>query len=394
MVSESSWSEPMKVIPNYVPSISGNEKKYLVECIDSGWVSPVGPFVDRFEADFAKYHGVSTAAAVGSGTGAIHLSMIAMGVRKGDYVLLPTITFIGSANPIKYCGADPIFLDVEEKSLNVDPQKLHRFIQEDCTWNKKNLLYKKDGRRIAALLVVHLYGNVVAMDEVLTITKKYNLPVIEDAAESLGARYQNRLAGTFADMGCFSFNGNKIVTTGGGGMIIAKDPEKTKLCKHLSTQAKTSTFGFIHDRIGYNYRLSNLCAAVGVAQFEQLDTFIQAKREQAKKYQELFSDSSAWEIIFEPPQCFGTYWMVLARYKCPVVPEFLKKIEELAKSGIGVRPIWHPLHLMPLFKNEINHCGSLSYTIYHSTVCLPSSVGLTDGEIEIVAQALKKFSLT
>lgn len=376
----------MKTIPNCIPYVTGSEKKYLQECVDTGWVSPVGPFVDRFEKDFAAYHGLENACAVSSGTAALHLALLTLGVQPGDYVLTPTITFVGGINPIKYCGANPIFLEIDPVTVNLDPGALSRFLDKNTSIKENRLILKENGRRISCLIVTHLYGNPADMDRLSAIAAKSKLPILEDAAESLGARYKGKLVGTIGDIGCFSFNGNKVVTSGGGGMIISRDPEKTKYCKHLSTQAKRTSFEFIHDEIGYNYRLSNLCAAVGVAQFEKVDEFIRLKRAHAERYKYLLRDNANWSIVDEPTDCFGTYWMVLGRFHGKCEGYFLRKMEDLSRGGIGVRPLWYPAHLMPLYRNEMNYCTDLSRDVYHSTICLPSSTGITDDEIDAVVE--------
>ena len=378
----------MKNIPNCVPHIAGNEITYLKECIDTGWVSPVGPFVDRFEKDFAGYHSVESAAAVSSGTAAIHLGLKALGVKQGDLVLCPTITFIGSVNPIKYLGADPIFLGIEANTLNIDVECLSDYLKTETMRKDDSLFHKKSSRRIGALMVVHLYGNPAAMDPIMGLTKEYGIPVLEDAAESLGAKYRGRLVGTIGNVGCFSFNGNKIITTGGGGMIISQNPEITRFCKHLSTQSKSDPFEFLHDNIGYNYRLSNLCAAVGVAQMERLDEFIKKKREHAAFYETVFSKRSNMEIISPQYDCFGTFWMVLARMQDvgESPGSMMRGLRHLSKSGIGVRPIWYPIHSTPLYQNSLYFGDDKVSEVYHSTFCLPSSVSLTHDDIEMVAQ--------
>ncbi|KPA17962.1 pyridoxal phosphate-dependent aminotransferase [Candidatus Magnetomorum sp. HK-1] len=373
----------MKSIPNCIPFISGNELKYLKECIDTGWISPVGPFVDRFEKKFAYYHNLEYATAVSSGTSAIHLGLISLGVKKNDMVLCPTITFIGSVNPIKYVGADPIFIGIEPDSLNIDINSLYDFFKYEVTIKSKTLIYKKNNRRIKCLMVVHLYGNPANMDPIIDLSHKYNLPVLEDAAESLGAKYNNKLVGTIGDVGCFSFNGNKIITTGGGGMVVSKDSTKVLKCKHLSTQAKNDNFEFIHDQIGFNYRLSNLCAAVGLAQMESLDEYIQKKRENAFLYQKQFSNNDNIKILSPDSNCYGTFWMSLASIRnSSDKNNILKKVKSLSDAGIGVRPVWHPIHTMPLYRSYDYYGNELFKQIYDSTFCLPSSVGLSVDEIK------------
>jgi aminotransferase in exopolysaccharide biosynthesis len=372
-------------IPNCIPDIAGNEIKYLKECIDTKWISSVGPYVDRFETLFSNYHHVSTATAVSSGTAAIHLALKALNVNHNDMVLCPTVTFIGTVNPIFYLGAEPVFIGVESETLNIDIESLVHFFQTETIKNDGRLIYKKNGRLIKAMIVVHLYGNPANMDMIIELSNQYNIPVLEDAAESLGAKYNNRLLGTIGDIGCFSFNGNKIITTGGGGMIISRDEEKTLLTKHMSTQAKTDSFEFLHDQIGYNYRLSNLCAAVGVAQMESLDDFIQKKRQTALYYKELFLKNNKLRILEPEQNCFGTYWMTLTQINPSYRKTgyaYLEKIRKLSKQGLGVRPIWYPLHKLPIFKDHNYFGKDNSSDLYQTTFCLPSSVSITNQEME------------
>jgi perosamine synthetase len=378
------------VIPNCIPFVTGRELKYLKEAVDTGWLSPVGPFVDRFEAMFAEFHDVTSSTAVSSGTAAIHLGLIVLGVKPDDLVLCPSLTFVGTANPIRYCGADPVFLDIDAETLNLDPDCLKDFLQKKCQQGANGLIHSQTGRRISALMVVHLYGNPASMRTIIELAREYGLPIIEDAAESLGAQWEGQLAGTIGDIGCFSFNGNKVITTGGGGILIARENENlVELAKHLSTQAKSDSFEFVHDRIGYNYRMSNLCAAVGVAQMEELTQFIERKREHAAMYDALLSESEKWEIVKEPEGTIGTYWMVLARKKAGV-GSVLDEVREWAKSRMGVRPVWHPLHKLPIYGDCIYFGGETTEKVYNSTFCLPSSVGLTEKEIQQVVETIDR----
>ena len=383
-------STALQVIPNCVPFIVGNEVEYLKEAVETGWLSSAGPFVDRFESVFADYHNVPSAAALSSGTAAIHLGLISLGVGPEDLVLCPTLTFVATVNPIRYCGADPVFLDVEDETLCLDPQCLSDFLAKDTETRESGLFHKTSGRRIAAMIVVHLYGNPAPMQPILELSRKYGLPVLEDAAESLGARYQGQLVGTLGDVGCFSFNGNKIITTGGGGMIISKQPETVSLCKHLSTQAKSDPVEFIHDQVGYNYRLSNLAAAVGTAQMEHLENFVARKRANASCYTAVLSQGGQWSILSELKACRGTYWMVVARSSARHdVQTVQEKVRLWSRQGIGVRPIWYPLHKFPIYRDAFYYGGKRAETAYHRSICLPSSVGLSEIEISRVAEVIE-----
>ena len=378
-------------IPNCIPHLAGNETEYLEDCVRTGWVSSVGGFVDRFEQMFAEYHGVKDAVTVSSGTAAIHLGLIELGIKPRDLVICPTLTFVGTANPVRYCGADVILLDCDPQTLNLDPNCLADFLKSKAEKRGSGIIHRESGRRIGGLIVVHLYGNPVDLRSILDLANLYELPVLEDSAESLGARYHDQLVGTFGPIGCFSFNGNKVITTGGGGMLIGRDEAQVAHCKHLSTTARTDKFDFVHDEVGYNYRLSNVCAAVGVAQMEQLNNFITLKRAHAESYRRAFSASGQWIVTREPEGCFGTYWMVLARPADARPRDVFSRLQQIADTGVGVRPVWRPLHTMPAYANAIYFGGDSAVNCHKTTFCLPSSVGLTEEQIEQTAAALDNY---
>ena len=255
----------MEKIPLSVPYLNGNEWDYIKECLDTNWVSSAGKFVDRFEGELAEYVGSDYAVATVNGTAAIHIALKLLGVDEGDKVLVPALTFIASVNPINYCNAEPVFLDSERETYNIDPEKMENVI--------KDLIAKVDKPK--ALIVVHLYGHPADMDPILEICKKYDIKIIEDATESLGSEYKGKRTGSIGDIGCFSFNGNKLITTGGGGMLVTDNKEYAEKARYLTTQAKDDPKQFIHNEVGYNYRLTNIQAAMGVAQLEQIDNFIE-----------------------------------------------------------------------------------------------------------------------
>jgi len=380
----------MKPVPNCIPYLAGREAQYLQECIDTGWVSSVGPFVDRLETEFAEYHGVEAATSTTSGTAAIHLALLELGVAPGDLVICPTMTFVGTVNPIRYCHAEPVFLDCEPDTLNLDPNCLEDFLSRETERKSDGVYHRASARRISALVVVHLYGIAADMDAIQELASEYELPVLEDAAESLGARYGDWAVGTMGDIGCFSFNGNKVITSGGGGMILSRDPQRTARCKHLSTTARCDSFDFVHDEVGYNYRMSNLCAAVGCAQLECLDDFIARKRVNAMAYADALARQGKWDILRESPNTRGTYWMTIAKPCEGDRRPVLESLRRWATGGIGVRPIWHPLHDLPMYRNAIYFGGRAAIDAHASMFCLPSSVGLTEAEIERVVQAIHK----
>jgi dTDP-4-amino-4,6-dideoxygalactose transaminase len=378
----------VKPVPNCVPCLGDKEIRNLSECVRSGWISPVGPFVDRFEQLFAEYHGVKSAVSASSGTAAIHLGLIELGVRAGDLVLCPTLTFVGTANPVRYCGADVVLLDCDLRTLNLDPNCLSDFLKKKTERRRTGLVHRETGRRISALIVVHPYGNPAELNNLQLLAAEYGLPILEDAAESLGARYKGVRVGIIGEIGCFSFNGNKVITTGGGGMLISRDPSKTAHAKHLSTTARTDRFDYVHDEVGYNYRLNNLCAAVGVAQMERLEEFIALKRAHAQAYVNGFAPVGKWTVIREPEDCFGTYWMVLARPTDASIGSVFDQIRTWAAAGLGVRPIWRPLHTLPAYSGAIHFGGDAAVRAHQTTFCLPSSVGLTEEDLEITLATL------
>lgn len=380
----------MTQVPSCSPHLVGNEIEYLTECVTTGWVSPVGPFVDRFEQVFAAYHQTTQALSVSSGTAAIHLGLIELGVQPNDLVLCPTMTFVGTTNPVRHCGADVVLLDSDPQNLNLDPNCLADFLKTRTERRASTLIHRETGRRISAVIVVHLYGYPANLDSISELAGNFGLPILEDATESLGALYRSNRVGTIAEIGCFSFNGNKIITTGGGGMLIARDVTKVAHARHLATTARTDRFDFIHDEVGYNYRLSNLCAAVGVAQMEQLDEFIRLKRVHADAYRAAFSPTGRWTVLSEPENSFGTYWMTLARPTDASISSVLPVIRACAGGGIGVRPVWKPLHTIPAYQGSLYFGGTAAERQYQTTFCLPSSVGLTEEQLQMTVAALER----
>ncbi|MEO1715323.1 MAG: LegC family aminotransferase, partial [Bacteroidota bacterium] len=268
------------------PNIAGNEWKYVKDCLDTGWVSSVGAYVSQFENMVAEFAGAKYGVATSSGTTALHISMILEGIGQGDYVIVPNVTFVASINSIKYTGADPVLMDVDPNSWQMDLDLLEKFLTEECSPGEDGLVYTKNGRRVKAIMPVHVLGNICDMDRLLRLAEQFGLTIIEDSTEALGSYYKGKHAGSFGKFGCFSFNGNKIITCGGGGVIVTDDEELAQKAKHLTTQAKADSFEYYHDEVGFNYRLVNVSAAIGVAQMEQLPGFIERKQEIAKHYME------------------------------------------------------------------------------------------------------------
>jgi perosamine synthetase len=384
---------PEGFIPLCVPEIRGNEWKYIKECLDTGWVSSVGPFVDRFERMVADYVGAKYAVATVNGTAALHIALLVAGVQSDDEVLVSTLTFIAPANTIRYVGAWPVFIDAESDYWQMNPQKVVDFIEKECQWRNGALYNKTTGRRVKAILPVHILGHPCDMDSILEVARKYNLVVIEDATESLGAKYKGRMVGHLGDIACFSFNGNKIITTGGGGMIVTDNEAWARKAKYLTTQAKDDPVEYIHNNIGYNYRLTNIQAAVGCAQLELLDDYIAAKRRIAATYMEAFKGVSGLTPMREAEWAFSVFWMYTilvdeAQYKMNS-RALLRHLEELR---IQTRPLWQPMHLSPAHRGALAADCSVAEQLHLRALNLPCSVGLRYVEQKRVIEVIREAS--
>jgi perosamine synthetase len=368
------------------PNIAGNEWKYVKECLDTGWVSSVGSYVTKFENMLAEFSGCKYGVATSSGTTALHIALLLKGVKEGDYVITPNITFIATINSIKYTGADPILIDVERGSWQMDVGLLEEFLANETEKRGDELLYKKNGRVIRCLMPVHVLGNICDMDRLMKLAAQYKLPVIEDATESLGTWYKGKHTGGFGEMGCFSFNGNKIITTGGGGVIVTNNEELAKKAKHLTTQAKSDPFEYVHDEVGYNYRLVNVLAAMGVAQMEQLPGFIKRKKEINKFYRDALQ--SVGDIRFQEVSgdvdC--NYWLftfMTSRQK-----DLLNALNEKQYQS---RPFWVPMNQLKMFKEDIYYTKEdQSDYIYKNCLSIPCSTNITDDEMQAVADVIKR----
>ena len=381
-------SAPRRSIPNAVPHLAGNEWKYVKECLDTNWVSSAGPFVGRFEREVAQHVGVPHAVATVNGTAAIHVALLAAGVAPGDEVLVPAFTFVATANAVAYCGAHPVFLDSEEASWGLDPARLAEFLERDCRVEANHVVNRGTGRTVRALLPVHLYGHPCDLDPLLALAGRYPMAVVEDAAEALGARYRGRVVGADGLAGCLSFNGNKIITTGAGGMVLTRDEATAARVRRLTTQARGDAIEFVHDEIGFNYRLSNLHAALGVAQLEQLDGFVEDKRATAAFYQQALGRLDGVHPFVEASWARSTYWMPSVRLdegRCPDVPALIR---ELNAAGIQARPLWRPLHLQPAFRTAPARPLPVAERLYARGLSLPCSVGITPEERQDVVDAV------
>lgn len=356
------------------PYFKGNEKKYLNECIDSTFVSSVGKFVDRFESELASYTGAKYAVAVVNGTAALHVSLLLAGVQQGDEVLIPALTFIATANAVSYCGAQPHFVESEMTTLGMDPKALRKHLNGISEIRNERCVNLKTGNVIRAIVPMHTFGHPVDIEGLLGVAKDFHLVLIEDAAESLGSTVNGRHTGTFGTMGTLSFNGNKSITTGGGGAILTDDPEIAKRAKHITTTAKIPhCWEYEHDEIGYNYRLPNLNAALGCAQLEQLPGFLNSKRNLYQQYQEAFAEIPNIQIITEPNDSHSNYWLQTILLDESVELERDSILMATNDAGLMTRPVWTLLnHLKPYQK-----CQSMKLPIAESLsrrlINLPSS---------------------
>lgn len=378
-----------RIIPLSEPEISGNEWRYIKECLDTGWVSSAGSYVNKFEQMLSGYTGTAHAVAAVNGTSALHLSLIACGIGAGDEVIVPTLTFVAPVNAVRYCGAYPVFMDCNKDTLCIDVRKTTDFIENDCGQRKDGFTYnRKSGRRVKAIIPVHIFGHPAEMDELIEICRRNKIDIIEDATESLGSEYRGKKAGSFGRAGCLSFNGNKIITTGGGGMVVTDDNDIALRIRHLSTQAKKDSFEYDHDEIGYNYRLTNIQAAMGVAQMERLKEFIRIKRTNAGLYRELISDIKGIEFLWEQDRVKSNFWFYTIR-----VPREHKKglMDFLISNNIQVRPVWKLIHTLPMYKDFQSYKIENAPEIHEGCMNLPCSVGIKKEEIEYVVKNIKGY---
>jgi len=364
-----------ELVPLHAPLFVGNEKKYLNECIDTTFVSSVGKFVDRFEEMVAEYTGAKKAVVCVNGTNALHMAMLLVGVEKDDEILTQALTFIATCNAISYIGAHPVFIDVDKDTMGLSPEAIENWLEENAELKNGGCFNRNTGRRIKACIPMHTFGHPVHLDELVAVCKKYNLELIEDAAESLGSFYKGKHTGTFGKIGAISFNGNKTITTGGGGMLLFNDEELGKFAKHLTTQAKVPhRWEFVHDHIGYNYRMPNINAALGCAQMENLDMFLSNKRETAEQYKTFFANFTDIKFFSEPKDCRSNYWLnaILVKDK-EMQQEFLQYTND---KGIMTRPIWGLMNKLPMF--SACQTGTLENTLWFEerVVNIPSSVRL------------------
>lgn len=381
-----------KFIPLSIPNFEGNEKKYVDDAIEQGWVSTGGAYITKLEESMASFLNTDNVAACQSGTSALHLSLVEAGVKPGDVVIVPPLTFIAAVNPVKYQFAKPVFIDCDD-SFCMDPAKLKEFCESECDFDGKQLMYK--GGKVKALVVVHVFGNMADMVSILETAHKYNIKVVEDATEALGTKYidgplAGKYAGTIGDFGAYSFNGNKIITTGGGGAVTANKSEVVDHLRYLSTQAKNDVHYYIHNEVGYNYRMTNLQAALGVAQMEELPEFIKRKQTNYEKYNELFNGFELGKLIgFREGTSSNKWFYSLQIDKTKVHATMREIITSLEKKGVQTRAIWG------LINEQIPYQGEDTYKLekapYYAERILnfPSSTQITEEEIEYVVEQIK-----
>ncbi len=378
------------LIPLSIPEIRGNEWQYIKDCLDTGWVSSAGAYVDRFEKDLAEYVGADHGVATVNGTAALHVALQLAGVRAGDEVIVSTLTFIAPVNAIRYVGAWPHFIDAEPDFWQMAPEGVTRFLEGECEQRDGEVYNKETGRRVAAILPVHILGHPVDLDPIAAIAQTYGLPVIEDASESLGALYKGRRTGQFGDIACFSFNGNKLITTGGGGLIATDNAEWAARAKYLTTQAKDDPVEYIHGEVGYNYRLTNLQAAMGCAQLEALDDYIAAKRRIAAFYQEGLANLPGLTLMPEADWAQSTFWMYTILIDEHVFGmDSRALLNALAETRIQTRPLWQPIHQSPAHRVQTQQSLPVAEGLYRDALSLPCSVGITDDQTERVCQRIR-----
>lgn len=363
--------------PLSVPVFVGNEKHYLNECIDTTFVSSVGKFVDRFEDEMARYTGAKRAVVCVSGTNALHMAMMLVGVERDDEVLTQALTFIATCNALSYIGAQPVFIDVDKSTMGLSPDALKEWLIKNAEVKNGQCYNKNSRRRIKACVPMHTFGHPVRIEEIAHLCEEYHLELVEDAAESIGSLYKGKHTGTFGKIGAISFNGNKTITTGGGGMMLFNDEELATRAKHLTTQAKLPhRWEFRHDHIGYNYRMPNINAALGCAQLENLDKYIASKRKVASEYIDYFNTIDGIDFFVEPENSFSNYWLSAVVLKDKEAQ--LNFLQQTNDQGVMTRPIWELMNRLPMFE----HCqhDGLEHTSWFAdrVVNIPSSVRLTD----------------
>jgi len=364
----------------HAPEFAGNEWAYVKECIDTAWVSSAGKFVDRFEQDLAAYAGARHAVAVSNGTAALQVALVLAGVGRDDEVLIPALTFVGTANAVAHCGAVPHFVDSCEKTLGMDPEALDEYLERIAERSAGQLRNRATGRRISAIVPMHTFGHPVAMDRLMDVASRHGLVVVEDAAESLGSFFRGRHTGTFGRLGIFSFNGNKVITTGGGGAIVTDDPELARRAKHLTTTAKVPhRWSFVHDEVGWNFRLPNLNAALGCAQLERLPAMVESKRVLAARYHAAFARTDHFRPALEPVGSKSNYWLNVVLVRGGDLAKRDELLQVSNDRGYQCRPAWTLLNRLPMFRQCPSAPLDVAISLEASLINLPSSSFIQKG---------------
>lgn len=380
-------------IPLSVPHLSGNEWEYVKDCLDTNWVSSAGTYVGRFEAMLAETAGTRHAVAVQSGTAALHVALAVAGVGRDDEVLIPSLTFVASANAVAHAGAVPVFVDCEPVYRQMDPDLIAAFLADNCERAADgSLRNRRSGRRVAALMPVHVFGDPADMDRLAALAAEHGIAVVEDATEALGTRCSGRPAGSIGLLGCFSFNGNKLITTGGGGMIVTDDEALAKRARHLTTQARSGGAEYVHDEVGYNYRLTNIQAALGCAQMERLAHYLATKKRIAEHYDAAFADDPRIAVPARASWADSNHWLYTVRLRGADFETSRALIRGLAERRIEARPVWQPLHQSPAYNGAETLGGAVADEIYTDSVSLPSSVTLEPADQNRVIDAVRSIT--
>jgi len=381
------------LIPLSVPELRGNEWKYVKQCLDENWVSSAGKYVELFEQKLAEYVGTRYAVATCNGTAALHTALMILGIGKGDEVIIPALTFIATANVVRYVGAAPVFIDSEEETGNIDVNQVEAFIKSECFFkNHRTLINKKTRNRVRVIIPVHLYGYPAHMDALNELVHRYGITVIEDASEALGSLYHGQSVGSLSTIGCFSFNGNKIITTGGGGMLTTNNHQLARRAKYITTQARDNAKQYHHSEIGYNYRLTNLQAAVGLAQLEKLDDYVDKKRRNALIYSQLLKNIEGIHLPQEEKRIFWNYWMYSIHID---KKQFGISKDELARcletKGVQTGNYFVPLSSLPPYRGLCNGTIKFAKKLHTQGLHLPSSINITKEEQEKISNIIKQY---
>lgn len=372
----------------HTPEIGREEWERVRECLERGWISSAGEVTNEFERGVAKYLGVKHAIAVSSGTSALHVALLVAGVERGDEVIVPSMTFVASVNAITYCGATPVFVDVTADTWTLDVAKVASFLAEQCETRAGATFNRASGARIAAILPVHILGHPVDMDPLVLAAGA--IPIVEDAAESLGARYKGRMVGSLGSAACLSFNGSKIVTTGGGGMVVTDNDVWARRIRHLTTQARTDPREYIHDEVGYNYRLPAINAAIGIAQIERLPALLERKVAVAAYYRDLLAGVPGLQVMPSASWAEPTWWLYTVRVDDAAPPARRDAaLDALIGAGAEARPLWRPSHMLPMYAGAERYRLEHTEPLYRTAISLPSSPGITREEQDLIISTLR-----